>query len=196
MPLRPRRLRVIALSTACFALGPVAAADAVTVTKSFPSTGAAQAFDVPTGITEVEVTAVGGRGGGSGGEYGESADRVPGGFGGRVTGTLTVTSGSRLWVAVGGNGAAACPSGSWDPGSPGGWNGGAAGGTASCGTRGGSGGGASDIRTCEPGTECPDEPGADPLGRLLIAAGGGGTARWANAVAGAGGNAEAAGGST
>ncbi len=190
MPLRPRRLSVAALAAIGIALATAPAADAITMTRELLPTNAAQAVDVPPSVTSIDVVAVGGRGGGG---YGPPE----GGFGGHVSGELTVTPGSRLWVLVGGNGAASCPTGSWS-GSPagGGWNGGAEGGSGACSVRGGSGGGASDVRVCDPAVPCPDDPDpdADPLGRLIVAGGGGGAGRWANDSAGFGGDAGAAGG--
>jgi hypothetical protein len=182
MPPRTLRVVAVALSTVCVALAAAASAGAVPMTRTFSSVGGMQTFDVPGGVTSIDVEAVGAKGGSGGGG-------AAGGFGGRVTGRLAVTPGQRLWIAVGGNGpGAGCPA------SGGGWNGGGAGGTNNCVYRGGTGGGASDLRVCAPGdAACVAD---DPLGRLLVAGGGGGgggNQYSANGDSGAGGSAAAPG---
>jgi hypothetical protein len=98
--------------------------------------------------------------GGKGMNSGSTA--VPGN-GGRVQATLAVTSGSSLYLYVGGQGTSASTSGSTGTG---GWNGGGRGGVGngSC-CSGGGGGGATDIRTTA----------GDFNTRLIVAGGGGGT---------------------
>lgn len=186
MQLRPRRLGAVLFSITCLVgLGSAGAADAVTMTQRFGATQSAQAFDVPPGVTEVDVTAIGGRGGDGGGAG-------AGGYGARVTGTLAVTPQTRLWVLTGSNGGV----GAAAHGANGAWNGGGDGGTGDYFYRGGGGGGASDVRACDPSVGCSDDdPGwaSDPLGRLLIAGGGGGAARAAGSRTGSGGNATAPG---
>ncbi|ADB48952.1 invasin domain 3-containing protein [Conexibacter woesei] len=158
MPPRSLRLCAVLVSIACLALATASSAGAVTMSRSFSPTASARTFDVPAGVTSLDVVAVGAKGGSGGGG-------AAGGFGARVGGTLAVAPGDRLWIAVGGNGpSAGCPE-------SGGWNGGANGGSNWCAYRGGSGGGASDVRVCEPGAACVAD---DPLGRLLVAGGGGG----------------------
>ncbi|MFD7948434.1 glycine-rich protein [Streptomyces sp. NPDC059744] len=128
-----------------------------TTTCAFAFTGAEQTFTVPSGVTQVDVTAIGAAGGL------EGLTNTPGGRGAQVSGTLTgLSSGQTLHVEVGGS---ATNDGSCYPTSPctGGFNGGGS-------TRyGGGGGGASDIRT---------QPRTVPLttadSRLIVAAGGGG----------------------
>ncbi|MEU9131889.1 Ig-like domain repeat protein [Kitasatospora sp. NPDC048540] len=132
-----------------------------TTTCTFASTGAEQTFTVPSGVTQVDVTAIGAGGGVENGG-------VSGGRGAEVSGTLTGLSGGQtLYVEVGGaptNGNGSCASSAQCAG---GFNGGGS-------THfGGGGGGASDVRTL---------PGTTPLtttdSRLIVAAGGGG-AGWA-----------------
>jgi hypothetical protein len=69
----------------------VASATNAQTTVNFAFTGAAQTFTVPAGVTSLGVVANGARGGGS-----------TGGNGGRVTATLSVTSGQILNLYVGG----------------------------------------------------------------------------------------------
>lgn len=96
------------------------------VTCTFTSTGSAQSFTVPDGITSLAVTATGGRGGNGG--------QILGGAAAVATGRLTVAAGDALYIQVGGNGG--------DGTGLAGYNGGGAGGTGA-----GGGGGASDVRT-------------------------------------------------
>lgn len=135
-----------------------APAGAVTVpaSQTFSATGAEQTFVVPAGVTSVRVTAIGGRGGAG---YGSN---VPGGAGAAVAGTVAVTPGQTLYVEVGANGSSA-NSGSFQPV----FNGGAAAGSGT--SPGGTGGGASDVRTV-PRAQGP----ASLASRRLVAAGGGG----------------------
>jgi hypothetical protein len=86
-------------------------------TSYTPGGGSEQPFVVPAGVSKIEVTAIGGAGG--------STVAGPGNSGAKVTATLTVTPGQKLYVDFGGGGAGA--------------NGG------------GNGGGASDVRS-ESGT--------------------------------------------
>lgn len=158
------------------AVGQAGVAHAATVT--FNSTGAEQRFSVPSGVTSIDVVAIGGRGGGSGGL---------GGFGAVASATLAVTPGQVLYVDVGGNGEAG--------GNPdafpvdmtfgkGGFNGGSDGGGGGSpllvlyGSGGGGGGGASDVRAL------PRTPPS--LGARLVVAGGGGGAGSAGDGGGAG----------
>jgi hypothetical protein len=140
----------VALIATVWALASAVPAEATT--KVFHDSEAEQEFKVPTGVTSIEVVAIGGRGGDT---VFASPPAISGGRAAKVTGTLSVTPGEKLYVEVGGNGKDS------DLGSAGGWNGGGNGG-------GGGGGGASDIRTM---------PYASGLGtdtRLIVAAGGGG----------------------
>ncbi|UJA21577.1 hypothetical protein HJD18_16040 [Thermoleophilia bacterium SCSIO 60948] len=125
-------------------------------------------YDVPAGVSAIQVEAVGGTGGAAAAPDG-SADGSPGGAGAAMSGVLEVEPGQRLYVNVGGNGADGT-----DPNGPGdvllgGYNGG---GDASNSARGGSGGGATDIRTVPCGLDCFGSETLDS--RLLVAAGGGG----------------------
>ncbi|MER7585038.1 glycine-rich protein [Kitasatospora sp. NPDC097691] len=129
-----------------------------TTTCTFASTGAEQTFTVPSGVTQVNVTAIGAAGGL------EGVNKTPGGRGAQVSGTLTGLSGGQtLYVEVGGIPTLTTPT--CYPISPciGGFNGGGSS------HYGGGGGGASDVRT---------QPRTTPLttidSRLIVAAGGGG----------------------
>ena len=125
---------------------------AQTVTQTFNFTGGLQTWNVPPGVTSINIDAAGGQGG-------AAFNGGAGGLGGRVQATYTVTPGQTLNIYVGGagqSGAAATPI-------PGGFNGGGQG-TGFSGTGGGSGGGATDIRI----------GGTALTNRIIIAGGGGG----------------------
>jgi hypothetical protein len=113
--------------------------------RTFQYTGGEQTFKVPTGITDITITASGASGGGGYGYFGSHS--APGGLAGQVKATISVTPGERLAIFVGGSGTV------------GGFNGGGTSGPSY-----GVGGGASDVRQ-----------GGDELGhRVVVAAGGGG----------------------
>ena len=123
-----------------------------TDSKTFHYTGKGQQFRVPDGVHKITVEAWGAAGG---------ASDIPGGNGGRVSATIPVTPGEKLFVFVGGTAS----------GARGGFDGGADGGTSSnypkgcqndC--AGGGGGGASDIRL----------DGSAPSDRIFVVGGGGG----------------------
>jgi hypothetical protein len=190
--MRQRRLGTVIVSAAALAqLLPVTvatAADPPPVVFSY--TGAQQQFVVPANVTSIHVLLVGGKGGGY------LAGGTVGGFGARVEGDLAVFPGAAVFVMVGGNGLNVT---NGQP-TPGGFNGGGAGGTCGDGFRGASGGGASDVRT----TSSPD-PSTNLNARLMVAAGGGAGGDVANGGSGgatgatgsgsrAGGGATAAGG--
>jgi hypothetical protein len=129
-------------------------------TTTFHSTGGEQIFEVPNGVTSLDVFAVGGKGG-----SGASPTPGLGGFGAAAAAKLAVTPGQTLFIEVAGNGGAGATALS-------GFNGGGSGSDAFFG-EGGGGGGASDIRTIS--------RAAVPIGyigsltsRLIIAGGGGG----------------------
>jgi len=141
--------------------GPASAAGSCTtgvgrVTCTYGFTGGEQTFTVPSGVSSVQVTALGAAGAPS---FGSPAP--PGGEGALVTGTLTgLTAGEVLYVEVGGtpvtgacNMAVSCV---------GGFNGGGFSGF------GGGGGGASDVRTISSANA------GSLASRLIVAAGGGG----------------------
>jgi hypothetical protein len=177
--LRSRRglLAAIATSIAVGGFGPLANASGavlppectqsgLTVTCTY--TSGSNPFDVPAGVSSINVVAVGARGGSS------FAD---GGFGAVVSGDLAVVSGNTLYAMVGGNG------GFQTPGTNGGGNGGGGGFNDS-----GGGGGASDVRSSQ----------NDLSSRLLVAGGGGGgggTTLTSFGVGGIGGTGGAGGGS-
>ncbi|MGH3238656.1 MAG: hypothetical protein ACRDOH_36450, partial [Streptosporangiaceae bacterium] len=109
------------------------------VTCTFTFTGAEQTFTVPSGITAVQVTAIGAAG--APGLTGAAA-APPGGRGAQVTGTIAgLSTGQMLYVEVGG--APTSTSAGCYPGVAclGGFNGGG------LSHFGGGGGGASDVRT-------------------------------------------------
>jgi hypothetical protein len=116
--------------------------------KTFNYTGAGRDFKVPAGVTKVEVTLVGARGGGDGNYEGRDIQSLAG----RVRAVIPVTPGERLAVYVGGQGSP----------SSGGFNGGGSG-TGPSRIEGYGGGGASDIRR-----------GRDTLKERILVAGGGG----------------------
>ena len=145
-----------------------------TITTSFSSTGAMQTYTVPAYVTSVDLDLYGAMGGGG---TGSTA-----GYGGHATGTLAVTPGNLLFVAVGGQGGN-LTNGTFNGGylsTGAGWNGG---GVPACGSYPaatgsiGGGGGGSDIRY-----------GGNTLwDRVIVAGGGGGGAGNLNAIGIAGG---------
>ncbi|MFJ4185402.1 Ig-like domain repeat protein [Kitasatospora sp. NPDC089509] len=156
---RRGRALAVAAGVLCAAVAPVALAapahaagacttTGTTTTCTFATAGADQAFTVPAGVTRLSVTATGAEGQ-------SAANGGTGGSGANVSGTVTVTPGSTLYVNV-------------DTG------GGPAGGVPDV-SSGGTGGGSSDIRTCaSTAANCvlTGVPATDP--RLIVAAGGGG----------------------
>jgi hypothetical protein len=126
-----------------------------TVTCTYTDTGAEQTFSVPTGVTSVDLSAVGAHGG---------ATPFSNGAGPGGTASITaygVTPGNTLYVEVGGNGGNGASASA-----AGGFNGGGDGGFGS--TPGAGGGGASDVRTTARATS------GSLNTRVLVAAGGGG----------------------
>lgn len=112
---------------------------------NFSYTGNIQTYIVPVGVTNIDVTVAGAKGGGANGGYGAIITKY----------CYSVTPGQTLEIRVGGMGN--CPSA--------GWNGGGAGTTASgAGNQSCGGGGSSDIRV---------SPFA-AANRIVVAAGGGG----------------------
>ena len=123
---------------------------------TFYYTGAMQRYTVPAYTTAVGVNAVGAVGG-------WSSTSQPGGYGGRVQCTLTVTPGQVLYIVCGGAGktgiaATSVAAGFNDSGANGGWC------SSISSYGGGSGGGASDIRI----------GGTQLTNRVVVAGGGGG----------------------
>ncbi|MCW2798667.1 MAG: hypothetical protein JWQ70_139 [Aeromicrobium sp.] len=131
-----------------------AAAADPTTTVTFTSPGE-HAYTVPTGVTRVDVTAIGGEGGGD-----PAGNAQQPGRGASVIGTLDVTPGQILYAVVGTSASRG------NPGQNGGGEAGGAG--AVCAEVPGAGGGATDIRTIP-----LDQPGTDES-RVLVAGGGGG----------------------
>lgn len=130
-----------------------------TCTITFTFAGDFYQWSVPSGNTSLTFDIQGAQGG----TTTELVSPAAGGSGGRVTGTLSVTSGQVLYIYVGGTPTANASSG--------GWNGGGTPGNSTAGSGGiggfsGGGGGASDVRTT---TNLSD--------RLVVAGGGGGAGR-------------------
>lgn len=131
-------------------LAPTASADAACETgnhRVFSSEGAERCYEVPAGVTQLRVVAVGAPGG-------------SGGNGSRATAIVDVTPGETLYVNVGGTAS----------GTAGGWNGGGHGGTNGSDGSASGGGGASDVRRCSQATCALNASDT----RLVVAAGGGG----------------------
>jgi hypothetical protein len=152
------------VSSLTFAAGASAAG---TVSQKFDQPGEHE-FVVPAGVSDLQVQAIGERGG-----YGTRNDGtlISGGFGGDVSGTVRVTPGRPYWVEV-------------DVG-------GSKGGSGVL--PGGDGGGASVFRVCRrTDSICPNF-GSVQQSRVIVAGGGGGTAGGLTTSAGKGGNADAAG---
>lgn len=139
-------LAVVAAGGAAFA----ASASAVPVQELFTTTGAAQTWRVPDGVTQATFTLQGAQGGTG------SAGAIPalGGLGSQVTATITVVPRTTYQLYVGGAGGFGAA----------GFNGGGAPGDDDNGQKPGGGGGATDLRPI----------GGDASQRLLVAAGGGG----------------------
>lgn len=136
---------------------PAASGDSLVVRCNY--TGSEQSFTVPSGVTSLQVVAVGGTG--------QSNQHLRGGRGAVVTADIPVVPGTTLSIVVGGNGVG--------PGM--GFNGGGPGGSSSIPGR--RGGGASDVRTCTLQPSMSDTcdtatygTSSDP--RLVVAGGGGG----------------------
>jgi len=162
-----------AANPACSTIGPL-------TTCEYTYTGTQQTFQIPPGVHQVTVTAIGASGGD--GIGGGATPGGLGGVGGVAKGTLTVSPGSMLYVEVGGAGGKA----SDNSHGTGGFNGGGTGGTGGAG--GGGGGGASDVRTVS------DTTSATLASRLIVAGGGGGGGESPTPEGGSGGAAGAPGG--
>ena len=135
-------------------------------TALFTFTGFEQFWDVPVGVTTVDVVAVGARGGQGGAFF--ATPSLSGGVGAVRSGSIVVVPGQRLYVNVGGVGGKGTDSGPPSaPGGPGGFNGGANGATATS-SGGGGGGGASDVRSVSRFYD------GSLASRLIVAGGGGG----------------------
>lgn len=78
------------------------ASAANTISQTFNYTGGTQSFTVPAGVSALTVTLTGGQGGLGGGD--SQGSPTPGGYRGVVTGTIDVTPGQVLTLAVGGGG--------------------------------------------------------------------------------------------
>jgi hypothetical protein len=121
---------------------------------TFEHTGAPQTFVVPAGVTTLDVELWGAEGGRT-----HSASSPSPGRGGYVSAEITVEPGEELTIVVGGRGMTTTP----------GYNGGGASGVPVL-ARGGSGGGATDLRRF----------GSDLSQRILVAGGGGGAGHSSN----------------
>lgn len=129
---------------------PPTAHAATTVTTTYGYTGTNQTFTVPDGVSSLTITLKGGQGGLGGGD--SQGSPTPGGYQGVVTGTIAVTPGQVLTIAVGGGGGTGTSSAGSAPGGTAGQNplagydgavGGVAGPEGSSG--GGGGGGAATV---------------------------------------------------
>jgi hypothetical protein len=161
-----------AVVTAAIALG---AFPAMANAASFPFTGSEAYYAVPSGVTEVQITAQGAAGGGG-------CTGTVGGRGAQVSADFAVSPGSVLDVEVGGIGGQGVVGGFCQEAiQAGGFNGGGEGNSVG----GGGGGGASDVRT-----DPIVDGGATLSSRLIVAGGGGG----AGANGGGGGDAGSPGG--
>lgn len=175
------------VATPCGSAGVYSAAG-TTGTCTYTGAGTEDTFAVPSGVTNLHVTAIGGPGG-SGGNVGNPG---LGGKGAVVTDpALIVQPGATLYVDVGASGSpnsnneALCPSNA-----PGGSRDGGAGG-AGCGNDfgGGGGGGSSDLSNAPltgPDLVTPTGSAQDP--RLIVAGGGGGGGGQSALNGGNGGN--------
>jgi Glycine rich protein len=154
---------VVAVAAALLALP--GAALAIAPPATFMSTGAEQSYAVPSGVQLVAVEAQGAWGVGAVGGPGHYSS----GFAQNSAawqGLLTVAPGQTLYAEVGSNGSAG--------GGPTFGGGGAAGSANPEGAEAGSGGGASDIRTCsELAASCPGG-GSSAASRVMVAGGSGG----------------------
>lgn len=187
----------VAMAIAAFAAPSAGAAACETGAATFLFNGEEQCYEVPAGVTSLDVVAVGAPGG-AGGASAFPGAGLPGAGanGARVTAQIAVTPGQLLYVEVGGAGLPGALSITFADGGAGGFNGGGNGGGGSMVTEsgGGGGGGASDLRTCSiVAPECPN--GVTTLeSRLLVAAGGaGGGAGQGFGSGGDGGGADLAG---
>ena len=122
-------------------------------TVMFDFTGADQTFNVPAGVTSIQFTIIGARGGA--GKFGAS-----GGYGHYITGDLAVSAGQVLGIRVGGRGSDGGDSG------VGGFGGGGFGGVSPVGGGGGGGAGLSGVFLSGTSTF------------LIIGGGGGGGGGW------------------
>jgi hypothetical protein len=145
-------LTLVALASLVSATGARAAlpagctASGQTMTCVYGNTGAEASFTVPSGVSSLQILAVGAPGGGQAGFVGDG--------GGATSGSVAVTGGETLYVEVGGPGNS----------QTGGFNGG--GSSSGFGDASG-GGGASDVRTVS-------STASGSLGSRLVVAGGGG----------------------
>ena len=78
---------------------PAGASSPTTITQTFGFTNSVQTFTVPAGVTSLTLTATGGQGGWGGADA--SGNPPDGGYQGQVTGTIAVTPGDYLTIAVG-----------------------------------------------------------------------------------------------
>ncbi len=167
----------VAVISACGALGSPSALPGPngdspqTSSRTFHFTHAPQRFKVPSGVTQLTITAYGAMGGG----YSSSSNGNPGGLGAKVKATIPVTPGQVLMINVGGRGI---------QNKHGAGGGGYNGGGATAGDAFG-GGGSSDVRTAKDGL-------AD---RVLVAGGGGGSGEDGSLYACSGSSCSGSGGS-
>lgn len=167
----------VAMAIAAFAAPSAGAAVCETGAATFLFSEDEQCYEVPAGVTSLDVVAVGAPGGvGGASTFPGAALPGAGASGARVAAQIAVIPGQLLYVEVGGAGLPGASSIMFAEGGAGGFNGGSNGGGGSMVTEsgGGGGGGASDLRTCSVvAAECLN--GVTTLeSRLLVAAGGAG----------------------
>ena len=161
------------------------------LTTEFGYSGGVQTYTVPEGTTSLDLEVWGAQGGGS---IANGTPYSTGGKGGHSQGTCTVTSGTTLYVAVGGKGSDGVLGASGVScvhTAPGGWNGG---GSGTCDASGeaqskreasGAGGGATHIATANGKLR---DLGSNQSAVLIVAGGGGGGSYQATGGAGGGTN--------
>lgn len=88
----------LAVGAALVAIPLSAAAAPETISRTFTNTAAVETFTVPAGITELTISMLGATGGMGGTDV---TAPTPGGYQGKVTGTIAVTPGQVISVAVG-----------------------------------------------------------------------------------------------
>ena len=144
-------------------------------------------FTVPSGVTSITITGVGGKGGSGGQDCGNGCGVNPGAAGGYTTSTFSVTPGTSLSIYVGSNG------GNGVSNIAGGGNGGGAGGSGYA--SGGSGGGVGPTGASGGGGGGGGASAVIGTGVTLIAGGGGGGGGRCNTAGSGSGGSTSTGGS-
>ncbi|MBV5348625.1 hypothetical protein JZU61_03055, partial [bacterium] len=153
------------------------------VSQTWTSNGS---FTVPSGITTINITAVGGTGGSGGQDCGNGCGYNPGAPGGYVSNTYSVSSGTSISISIGSNGSNGSSNVSGTGGGAGGTgykSGGRGGNTGGTGASGGGGGGGGATAVYGSGLE------------VIAGGGGGGGGRCNTAGSGTAGSTSTGGGS-